>query len=57
MMEFLIFVVCVVFLTLLSGACLLTGYNIGVRDTERRWSDAVARADYARKANHYGVGA
>lgn len=28
--------------------CLEVGYRAGVRETERRWSEAVKRAEYAR---------
>ena len=42
----------VVLVSAVMGGCcvglLAIGYNIGVRETERRWSDAVTRADDAR---------
>ncbi len=28
------------------------GYRAGVRDTEKRWSDAVTRAEYDREHGH-----
>lgn len=37
----------------LAGLCfgLTIGYNAGVKEAESRWSEAVAKADAARKPN------
>ena len=45
-MTFLLFEVVV--LTVLLLVAWFSGYAIGVRDTEERWSEAVARADAHR---------
>lgn len=35
-------------ISLIGLVCLWRGYEWGVKETEKRWSDAVARADYSR---------
>ena len=46
--------IAMIFFLLAAGAVgfmagILVGHSIGVRDTERRWSDAVGKAEWGRK--------
>ena len=42
-------IVFVILVGLVAVALLEFGYRRGVKETEKRWSDAVTRADYHRK--------
>lgn len=56
MAEILICVAAVVITILLVGVAAFRGYEVGVKDTERRWSDAVGRAEGDRASSHPGPG-
>jgi hypothetical protein len=36
-------------LLIVAGICFAFGYEIGVKLTEKRWSDAVAKGEWERK--------